>query len=309
MNCDKPLVSVVIVTYNSMPLILDTLNSIKVQTYDNIELIVSDDNSTDETVTECQRWMEENKERFVHCEVITTSKNTGVAPNANRGVRKCHGEWIKVLGGDDLFLPTAIEDVMSFVTPEMDVVVSQYYSFVEKNGKRQIQGCFPSYKLKDFYEGDNKYQKEHIPYVFVDATIGYFIRKKVFDSVGGYEERYPMIEDVPMFFKLVQSGYKLHLFEKPCFLYRIAESITHVPKTRIYNIRFKESSLKFHREVRNKYVPWWNIVYHQSYWMTYLQFHLIVKLAHNRNNHLAHFIKTAIYYLTIESYIHMIKGH
>ena len=112
-----------------------------------------------------------------------------------------------------------------------------------------------------------------------------------------------MFEDAPMFFKLTYLGYKFYLLEKPCFLYRISESITHPSIDKVYNVRFKESSLLYHRKVVNRHIPWWNIIYHQSFWMAYIQFHLIVKLAHNRNNRLSHFIKTVIYYLTLDNYL------
>jgi alpha-1,3-rhamnosyltransferase len=53
----KPLVSVVIITYNSSKYVLETLESAKAQTYQNIELIVSDDCSTDDTVEKCREWI------------------------------------------------------------------------------------------------------------------------------------------------------------------------------------------------------------------------------------------------------------
>ena len=167
----------------------------------------------------------------------------------------------------------------------------------------------PSDKLSVFYNADIALQKEYIITHFIDATIGYFIRKSVLEEVGGYDENYAMFEDVPMFYRLSQYGHRFFLLEKICFLYRIADSITHPSTERVYNVKFKECSLRFHRNITNKHIPWWNIVYHQSYWMAYLQFHLIMKLANNRNNRVSHIIKTIIYYLTLESYVKMVKEY
>lgn len=58
---EQPLVSVSVITYNSAKTVLETLESIKAQTYQNLELIVSDDCSTDNTVELCRNWIEQNK--------------------------------------------------------------------------------------------------------------------------------------------------------------------------------------------------------------------------------------------------------
>lgn len=299
-----PLVSVVVVTYNSSQTILETLESIRVQNYENIELIVSDDHSSDNTVQICRDWIDEYKERFASCHVVESLKNTGVTVNVNRGWKASRGEWVKILGGDDLFLSYAVREAMQFVTPEKEIIVTQYKTFFEKGGKREIGTLHPRKEIETFYEEDNaECRKKMILHTFIEATIGYFIRRSLLEKVQGYDERFPMFEDAPMFFKLTYMSYKFYLLKKPCFLYRISKSITHTSTERIYNVRFKESSLLYHRKVVNKHIPWWNIIYHQSFWMAYIQFHLIVKLAHNRNNKLSHFIKTVIYYLTIDNYL------
>ena len=300
----SPLVSVVIVTYNSSQTILETLDSVRMQDYENIELIVSDDHSSDNTVQICRDWMDEHNERFVSCQVVESPNNTGVTANVNRGWKACCGEWVKILGGDDLFLPYAIREAMNFVTPEKEIIVTQYKTFFEKGGKREIGTLHPRKEIEPFYEEDNaERRKKMILHTFIEATIGYFIRRELLEKVNGYDERFPMFEDAPMFFKLTYMGYKFYLLKKPCFLYRISESITHPSTDKVYNVRFKESSLLYHRKVVNKHIPWWNFIYHQSFWMAFIQFHLIVKFAHNRNNKLSHLIKTVIYYLTIDNYL------
>ena len=107
---NQPLVSVLVITYNSAKFVLETLESIKAQTYQNIELIISDDCSTDNIVELCQKWVEENKERFVRTQIITSDLNTGVSANGNRGRDACQGEWIKGIAGDDLLMPNCVED-------------------------------------------------------------------------------------------------------------------------------------------------------------------------------------------------------
>jgi len=81
MQPENPLVSIIVITYNSSEYVIETLESAKAQTYQNIELIVSDDCSTDETLEICRDWMKKNQDRFVRSELITTEKNTGISGN------------------------------------------------------------------------------------------------------------------------------------------------------------------------------------------------------------------------------------
>ena len=72
---ENPLVSIIVITYNSAKYVLETLESARYQTYQNIELIVSDDCSVDNTVEICNNWIKKNSNRFARVELITVNKN------------------------------------------------------------------------------------------------------------------------------------------------------------------------------------------------------------------------------------------
>ncbi|MBH2024900.1 MAG: glycosyltransferase, partial [Flavobacteriales bacterium] len=82
----NPLVSVVVITYNSSKYVMETLESVKAQTYENIELIISDDGSTDHTIEMCRVWLAQNNNRFPKTKLLTVEENTGIPANCNRGV-------------------------------------------------------------------------------------------------------------------------------------------------------------------------------------------------------------------------------
>ena len=87
MEYENPLFSIIIVTYNSSPYVLETLESARAQTYQNIELIITDDCSIDNTVNICREWIDKNKERFVRTELITVEQNTGILPTLTGAIK------------------------------------------------------------------------------------------------------------------------------------------------------------------------------------------------------------------------------
>src|SRR5688572_26730058 len=109
----QPLVSVIVITYNSALYVLETLDSIKRQTYQQIELIISDDCSNDATVELCRKWLSVNGSRFVRTSLIEVESNTGIAQNCNRGVEASKGEWIKIIAGDDALEVYTITDYIN----------------------------------------------------------------------------------------------------------------------------------------------------------------------------------------------------
>lgn len=99
---NEPLVSVIIPTYNRGRLILDSVNSVLNQTYKNIELIVVDDCSTDDT----KEVIESIKDS--HIKYIKLEKNSGACIARNRGIEKSTGEFIAFNDSDDLWIPEKI---------------------------------------------------------------------------------------------------------------------------------------------------------------------------------------------------------
>ena len=88
---DRDLVSVLILAYNAEKYIRDLLESIKDQTYQNIEIIISDDASKDDTVRIAQVWKDENRLCLKKMMISRSEQNQGVVKNANLGFAHCNG--------------------------------------------------------------------------------------------------------------------------------------------------------------------------------------------------------------------------
>lgn len=230
---EKPLVSIIVITYNSSKYVIETLESAKTQTYQNIELIVSDDCSTDNTVEICQNWIKANKGRFVNTNLITVEENTGIAPNCNRGVKKANGQWLELVAGDDILSNDCIEQFIIFTTelPENTVPCCGVQNFGENNK------YFCPHK---FYNGSNSKDQLRTLLKHKQGTIiigsSYFIKKETLLLLGGYDERFTMWEDFPLFLKLTKNGFRFQFIDKPLVLYRVtASSVSNDPTQYLKN--------------------------------------------------------------------------
>ena len=116
----SPLISIAIIAYNQSEKIEDTIQSVINQTYKNIELIVIDDCSTDNTFSVVESLLPKIKDRFVRVKLLRNKKNIGNIPyNINRCLEVIKGEFFKPFGGDDILLPDYIEKMIevSFADP------------------------------------------------------------------------------------------------------------------------------------------------------------------------------------------------
>lgn len=221
-----PLVSVVVVTYNSSKTIIETLDSIKDQTYLNIELIVSDDCSSDNTCEIVRNWMDFNNKRFVHSELVSTDYNTGVSGNVNRGIAKSHGKWIKSIAGDDLLIPTAIEEYVKFVTTSSEKVRMCVCDVEPFTTKGEIPDSIVR-AYEDFFEKESESYDEQRKRVMTSLTFvgpAYFYSRELYEEIGGFSEKYGNAEEWPFVYKIIMRGNRIFAIDKKLVRYRFQTS-------------------------------------------------------------------------------------
>lgn len=125
---NEPLVSVIIPTYNRGRLILDSINSVLNQTYKNIELIVVDDCSTDNT-EEILKSINDSRIKYVKLE-----KNSGACIARNKGIELSTGEFIAFNDSDDLWITTKLEKQLCFLKNyNADIVICKMECRTPKN--------------------------------------------------------------------------------------------------------------------------------------------------------------------------------
>lgn len=248
-----PLVSVVVITYNSSKYVSKTLDSIKCQTYENIELIISDDCSSDNTVSVVEQWIKKNKDRFKTVVLVNNPVNTGIAPNCNRGLYKSKGEWVKLIAGDDLLLPECIADNINYTKTnnEARIIFSRMSLLIDE----EISNL--SYPLNwqlNFFTADAIEQNKLLALRnCIWMAPAAFMQRVIKNKPVKFNEEYPFCEDYPLWFELTASGVRLHYFDKNTVLYRQESSITRVGNI-WWNIKYYKSIRSFYFSERRKLV-------------------------------------------------------
>lgn len=119
---NKPLVSVIMPVYNSELYLKEAIESIVNQTYENFELIIIDDGSSDNSVSIVKSI---NSEKI---KLVINEKNLGVSATRNKGLNLAKGEYIALMDSDDISLPKRLEIQVNFLETNLDYgLISSYY--------------------------------------------------------------------------------------------------------------------------------------------------------------------------------------
>lgn len=219
LDLGKPLVSIIVITYNSSKYVLETLESAKAQTYQNIELIVTDDCSNDDTVKVCRNWVEENRGRFVRTEVITVPENTGIPANCNRGVKAAKGEWVKLIAGDDVLKPELVTEAITFLRANSCDILFFGLDLINENSHIVKNNVLGIKSLdKSISSIDNLNLINALDYnVFMGPAS--FIRTSVYSKIGIYDESL-YVEDWDFFLRALDEGIIFNYLNAALVYYR-----------------------------------------------------------------------------------------
>lgn len=260
------LISICVITYNSSKFVVETLESAKSQTYNNIELIISDDCSTDNTVEICKEWIKNNEGRFKRTELITVEKNTGVPANCNRGIKAAHSKWLKLIAGDDLLMPNCIELGVNFISlnPDTKIFASKAILFNNENGIDKGAYC-NSENMSFFSElNTSKMQFNLLKKSNVILAPTVFISKKLWIENSGFDEGFLFMEDFPFWIKTLKKGIKIDFMNSITVAYRYhSDSISKYEQNKLFNA-FYIKDYQFRRTyMKNDYTPieFFNISY------------------------------------------------
>ncbi|MDE3242944.1 MAG: glycosyltransferase family 2 protein [Nitrospirota bacterium] len=200
-----PLVSAIIPAYNGASRYLDqAIGSVLAQTCQDLELIVVDDASTDETARLVLQ--------FSRARYFKRPENGGQAAARNDGARLAAGTYLAFLDQDDLWAPSFIEETLALLQAQPEAAL------VHCDGYQMNEGGAPLH-----YDAAMK-QERTITQLLRGghdvATSGSLFRKACFDAVGGYDDTLVVWEDIDLAIRLYQRFPLLHL-PKPLYRHRL----------------------------------------------------------------------------------------
>ncbi len=206
-NKTPPLVSIVIPTFNGLPYLEEAIESVLCQTYKNVELIVLDDGSTDQT----SAFMQKYKEIFF----FESHENMGQAKTLNKGWAAAHGDIIGYLSADDVLTPDAVEITVNYFLNNPKVVLTYPDNILIDNQSRFI---------RTYHAPDYDYYKM-IKNAACQIGVGAFMLKSAFAKVGAWNHAYRLMPDFEHQIRLAQIGDFIHI-PKILGHYRIHEQST-----------------------------------------------------------------------------------
>ena len=204
----NPKISIIIPTYNSASIIENCINSILNQTYKNMEIIIIDDGSTDNTKNHLKKYESLKQVKLLYQE------NSGVSVSRNKGIEISTGEYITFLDSDDYYEKNHIQNLVDSINKtNSDIAISLYFIFTKneiiKPKLLEINEDI-TYSFKDIYHLLKKNNLLNQPWnkLYKKEMIKKFFDKDI--SIG---------EDVDFILKNIDSNTKFSFVNKPSYYY------------------------------------------------------------------------------------------
>lgn len=187
-----PLVSVVIPVFNRAGLISRALDSVASQTFNDYEIIVVDDSSTDDTVNCVRNW------RGDRLRLIRNPRNGGAAAARNLGVSAASGRWIAFLDSDDYWEPEKLARQLAALdgAPAEFMACATGYYLWDGDRKKTVQFCMPP----------GRFRVEIRFGCSISPGSTLLAARQAFETGGGFDESLRRLEDWDWLLRFVEHG-------------------------------------------------------------------------------------------------------
>ena len=213
---NKPLFTVIIPSYNQGKTIRQSIGSVLIQDYENLELIVTDDASSDFDKNAVQDYIEENKrENLQEYRVIAHQQNVGTVRNLNSAIAKAAGNYVTVFAGDDCLYDehTLSNYEKGFAEhPEKNIITAQCYRY-DSEMKEFLLKQVPENRAYQINESPALVQFRMLSEWNAFAMGATAFRKATLEKYNFFDERYRLVEDWPLFLKLTRNGERFYFID------------------------------------------------------------------------------------------------
>ncbi|MBW2591027.1 MAG: glycosyltransferase [Deltaproteobacteria bacterium] len=218
----NPLVSVIIPTYNRGWILKEAIDSVLSQDFDDFELIVVDDGSTDNT--------QDILDGYARDIIVLRQGNRGVSAARNAGIASASGLFIAFLDSDDLWLPGKLSRQVDYFNSNPNALICQTEELWIRNGKR----VNPKNRHKKF---SGMIFKQSLPLCIVSPS-AVMLKKSLLDKTGVFDESLPACEDYDLWLR-ISCKYPVLLIDTPLIIKRGGheDQLSKTPKLDKYRIQ------------------------------------------------------------------------
>jgi len=214
----KPKISVIIPLYNHEKYIRETIDSVLSQTFQDFELIIINDGSSDRSETVVKEIHDKRIRYF-------TQKNQGAHHTINKGISLSAGKYIAILNSDDIYEPDRLHACLHILEKDMTLsAVFTHMEWINENGRhiRYMNGAednWTHHEAASSFKGENNIFLDLIAGNFLTTTSNLFCRKTVFDTMEPFRN-FRYTHDYDFFLRLCLNM-DVAIIEKPLLKYRI----------------------------------------------------------------------------------------
>jgi len=228
---EKPLVSVAIPCFNHERYVRECIKSVIDQDYDNIELIIIDDGSSDKSVEAINEMVAACRERFVRFE-FRHRENKGLSATQNEAIEWARGMYFSVIASDDVMYPEKTSILLEHIEKEKAMAGIFCGCYILDSNSRITDAVRPSETLCSFEDILLRNKKCKI------VTATQLLRLDCLTSVGGYPVNL-FVNDWYMWLVLAQKGYQLKVIDSLLVGYRQHEKNSSSDALKMYEERKK----------------------------------------------------------------------
>jgi len=198
MNQTWPKISVFILTYNSKLFIKECIESVLIQEYPNLEIVIGDDGSTDGTPDILKEY---NKNYPGLFKLVLSETNTGITANCNRVLAQCNGEYIAFLAGDDLWCSGKLQKQIAWFNANPNKILNFTLTEVFDDRSSQKMAIAPTFQKQQFLAASPIIQA----YILGQVESSFLLKRKYVPSYG-FEASIPNVSDLIFFVEIFQQG-------------------------------------------------------------------------------------------------------
>ena len=250
------IITIIVLCYNHEKYIRDVLESILNQTYTDIQILINDDCSTDNSWNLILSYKEILSQKYKDISLHRNNQNLGITKSLNNILQKAKGDVIKLIAGDDFLERSYIESVSAAFLTGADAVMTNAYYVSDTSTYEKPQIIGPVYK-SDPTQSSKRLFERIFEFNFICAP-SIALSRRIFDYYGLFDESLP-VEDLEYWLRITKDdNITISYLEEPLVYYRKSnDSMTSTVKNEKYesrNITMYSSSISVRRKYK-KYLP------------------------------------------------------